>query len=341
MAPPSWRTDPSVEQTLAEEPYRFDFFQAVRLLELIHPDRAAVGREGPPTREVARFLAHLSLSFPPSAIARLETHEEANAPAGMVVNFLGLNGPSGVLPLVYTELLIERARQGDHAPAAFLDLLNHRLISLFYRAWEKHHFLPFHRRAGDEPLARYLFHLIGFGTAAMRGRHDFSDRALLPYAGLFGQRHRSAVVLEGLLLSYFGLPVEVCQFAGQWLEIEPDDRSTVGSSGRHNGLGVSFVLGSRIWDEQGKIRLRIGPLDFDEFQTLLPDGPSLRPLAQMTRLYLDGQCGFDVQLVLKAECVPECRLSAEPAGGARLGRHAWLISRKPTRDADDMVFSPG
>ncbi|MHC5544113.1 type VI secretion system baseplate subunit TssG, partial [Singulisphaera rosea] len=257
MATPSRRTDPPLEQELAEEPYRFDFFQAVRLLERLRPDRALVGHKGPASREVARFRSLLSLNFPASAINQLESSPHPQSPPEMVVNFFGLMGPSGVLPQVYTELLIERKRQGDSTLAAFLDLFNHRLLSLFYRAWEKHHVFVAHGRGADEPFARSLFQLIGMGAPPLQNRHDFPDDALLPYAGFFAQRHRPAIVLEGLLRDYFGMPIEVHQFSGRWLELEPGDRSVMGSSGQHNQLGVSLVIGSRVWDEQGTIRLKI------------------------------------------------------------------------------------
>jgi type VI secretion system protein ImpH len=339
MATEGRRTDPPLEQTLFEEPYRFDFFQAVRLLERSQPDRAVVGRGGPPAREIVRFLAHLSLSFPASSVARLEAPESAGLPPAMAVNFLGLTGPSGVLPHVYTELLIARTRQGDRTLAAFLDLFNHRLISLFYRAWEKHHFLVACERGGDEPLARYLFDLIGLGSPSLRNRGAFPDRALLPYSGFLARRHRPAVVLEALLQDYFGLPVEVEQFVGRWLELEPGDRSTMGATGRHNELGASLVLGARVWDAQGKIRLRIGPLSFDRFLALQPDGPDFLPLADLVRLYLDPEFEFDLQLVLEAGDVPACRLASRGDVGARLGRYAWLRSRPFDRDVDDAVFA--
>src|SRR5437763_1402378 len=104
-------TEPSLEQTLVEAPYRFDFFQAVRLLQRrLPPGGAGVGREGSPAREAVRFIAQLGLNFPASAVHQLEPTDRADGPAAMTVNFMGLTGPSGVLPRVYTELIQERCR---------------------------------------------------------------------------------------------------------------------------------------------------------------------------------------------------------------------------------------
>ena len=52
-------------QTIAERLFRdfyeFDFFQAVRLLEMMDPRRAPVGRDVDPAIEAVRFRSHLSL----------------------------------------------------------------------------------------------------------------------------------------------------------------------------------------------------------------------------------------------------------------------------------------
>ena len=57
-----------VREALFREPYSFDFFQAVRLLGLLQPDRSPVGRYAQPHDEVVRFGANPTLNFPASAI---------------------------------------------------------------------------------------------------------------------------------------------------------------------------------------------------------------------------------------------------------------------------------
>ena len=110
MASESRRTDPSVEELLFAEGFRFEFFQAVRLLEKVFPERGPVGRDVRPGEEVVRFHAHNTLSFPASSIDDLSRSDEG-APASMVVAFMGLTGPSGVLPRHYTELVLEEERR--------------------------------------------------------------------------------------------------------------------------------------------------------------------------------------------------------------------------------------
>src|SRR5262245_44942531 len=175
MAAARGGADAPLERTLFDEPYRFDFFQAVRLLQRLDPGRAPVGRDGPPAKEVARFHVRPGLAFPASAIDRLGRPEGPESPPAMTVNFLGLTGPSGVLPHVYTDLIQARQRAGDPSLGAFLDLLNHRLLSLFYRAWEKHRVAAPAGTVGegDDRFAGHLFALLGLGLRPLRNRHDF------------------------------------------------------------------------------------------------------------------------------------------------------------------------
>src|SRR5205809_2494930 len=90
-------TQPVSDLLFADGP-AFDFFQAVRLLERMLPQKKAVGREALPESEVVRFRSHLSLAFPPSSIHAVEPPEEDRPYVRINQTFLGLTGPSGVLP---------------------------------------------------------------------------------------------------------------------------------------------------------------------------------------------------------------------------------------------------
>ncbi|HEX8089073.1 MAG TPA: type VI secretion system baseplate subunit TssG, partial [Blastocatellia bacterium] len=171
------RTDTPLIKTLFDEAYRFDFFQAVRLLERTYPQRQPLGRNGHPSREVVRFRTRVSLDFPPSQIHQINgtIAGDDNQPPEMMVAFMGLTGPLGVLPHPYTELLLERVRYQDNALWEFLDLFNHRMISLFYTAWEKYRFPIAYERAGPDRFTEYLFDIIGLGTAGLRGRLGMQD----------------------------------------------------------------------------------------------------------------------------------------------------------------------
>ena len=136
------------------------------------------------------------MAFPPSAVHDIERMRDSREPARVTVAFLGLTGTQGVLPFCYTEWMLERAAAKDDTLAAFLDLFNHRLVSLFYRAWEKHrppvlYELGAARDQRPDAFTHSLFDLIGMGTEGLRGRMRVQDESLLLYAGLIAQRPHS------------------------------------------------------------------------------------------------------------------------------------------------------
>ncbi|MDR3618410.1 MAG: type VI secretion system baseplate subunit TssG [Paludisphaera borealis] len=351
MATSQRRSDVALIERLFEEPFRFDFFQAVRLLERIGKARAPVGFDGPYARETVRFAQHVSMNFPASAIDTLERDaQNDDAPPRMVTSFIGLLGASGALPTVYTEELVG-PRGKNRGPAVdFFNLFHHRIVSLFYRAWEKYHLpaqweksLDRDRRPGGDDEDRFtasLFHLLGLGLGSLRERQGFDDESLLFYTGVFAQQHRSAVMLERLIADCFGHPAEVLSFTGQWLRLRPEEQSRMGRTGGFNRLGREAVAGRKVWDVQSKFRLRLGPLTFAAFREFLPDGAASNHLMSLVRFYTRSELDFDVQLILKKEDVPMCELSRGPTA-ARLGRTSWLKQREFEYDAGDAIFKPG
>lgn len=365
MVPTGGRDCAAVSDRLFAEPYRFDFFQAVRLLERLARAHSAsqlprrespVGGDQAPHQEPVRFRALPSHGFPAGAAAAIrKTHapdsETAteSAPPEMTVTFLGLTGPQGALPAHYTTLLLDRVRAKDFALRDFLDLFNHRTISLFYRAWEKYRFpiayersQPAATEADEDLFTRVLYSMVGLGTGGLRRRVDFDDEAFLFYGGLFAHYPRSAISLELMLGNYFEMPVQVKQFYGQWLYLRAEDWSLLPTAASPQGmncrLGRDVVVGERVWDVESKFRVRLGPVSYAQFRRFFPSGDALRPLCQLVRTYVGPHLDFDVQPVLLGAEVPWCRLGGD-GDVSRLGWNTWIRSHAFDRHVDDAVFS--
>jgi type VI secretion system protein ImpH len=355
MATESRRAADVVAERLKREPWRFAFFQAVRLLEA----EARRADDGAPTDPAAavRFRTSLSRSFPAAEITGLVQTQDADEPAciEMTVAFIGLTGPLGVLPEHYLDLLYEQTRRRDTALRDFFDLFNHRTISLFYRAWEKFRPALGYERAlreggGTDPMSRLLSALTGLGTGGLADRQAFADQTVLGYAGHFARRPRSAWALRTLLSDRFGVPVAIEQMVGRWLSLEPEQCSRLpgaaAPAGQFNALGVDTVLGMRAWDEQGKFRLRIGPLDRAAFERFLPQSDDARngfaALTGLARFYAGPDLDFDVRLVLQGDQVPRLTLGRSRDGGQpRLGWNTWLGHRLRHGNREEALFDAG
>jgi type VI secretion system protein ImpH len=330
----------SIEELLFEHSYDFDFFQAVRLLHLILSDRPGVGRIAKPADEPVRFQVRQSLEFPASSIHAISAETD---PAQMTIAFLGLTGVQGVLPHHYTEYILARAQAKDYTLAAFFDLFNHRIVSLFYRAWEKHSFpARFQLAAARQVIdgfTQYLLDWIGLGTAGLQGRMAPRDQALIRYAGLLGQRPACAVSLAAILRDYFGVEVEIEEFVGAWYTLKEEDQCDLSGEGLSNELGQGAIAGDAVWDPQASFRVRLGPLPLTRFLSFLPGAKAVNELQDLARFYVGPILQFDLQLVLKAPEVPWCRLGDESPAGPRLGWCGWLKTEGFSKDAGDAVFT--
>ncbi len=347
MVTASGTSDPPVAQApdferLFEEPYYFRFFQAVRLLQKLAAGRGEAGREPvgrfvQPRDEAVRFGAHNVLTFPPS-----EIHELSSAPPGppkMSVNFMGLTGPLGALPLYYTQHLKERMKERDATSCDFFDIFNHRIISLFYAAWEKYRAVVAYERGERDRATLALLSLIGLGTRGLNDRQSVIDDALIFYAGLLGQRPLSASALCQVLSDYFQVPVDVEQFTGAWYALDrPTQCEFQEADTASEQLSYGAVVGDEVWNQQSRARLRIGPLDLDRYLDFLPSGTAYEPLRTLTRFLVSDQIDFEVQLILKREDVPACGLGIEEGTAPQLGWITWIKSAPVRADLDDTIL---
>ena len=350
-------TGMSIVDALEREPYRYEFFQAIRLLNIwaAEQSRAAgqklvrpVGYDFQPHEEVVRFCGLVSHSFPASEIVdvRAKQEDDAELPLRMVVAFMGLTGPQGVLPRHYTQSVIDECRDDRNALRDFLDLFNHRLISLFYRSWEKYRFPIKYERdqkwggQSDDLFTNALYSLVGMGTGGLRRRLTWDDELLVYYSGHFSRQQRSAESLERMVEDSFGFPAKIIQFVGQWLLLEQEDQTSLPTPeltlGRNTVLGQTAIAGDRVWGIENKFRIRLGPMGYDDFFRLIPGAALHVELAQFIRQYAGPDFDVEIQPVLLRDEVPEVQLDDKPS---LLGWNTWMGGGVPLdRDADEAVF---
>ena len=330
-----------LNQELFDEPYKFEFFQAVRLLERIFPERSPVTRTVTPQTEVVRFRGNASLRFPPSEIFEIKEIADDSSDEKkleMFVNFMGMLGIVGVLPIHYTELVVDRARYGDTALWSFLDIFSHRAVSMFFRAWEKYRF-PVQYERGNDDFTGYLFDLIGLGTTGLRGRMNLDDENLLPYGGLVVQKPHSASALEQILADYFAVTAKIRQYNGQWLTLDDESITRLGTA--NSALGATTIVGTKVWDYQSKFRVRLGALKFAEFQAFLPNGTAHQPLLSIVRFMTGEELDFDVQLKLKAKEVPSTILTTRAMRRPMLGWTSFLKTKPFEQDDEQVILQVG
>lgn len=338
-----------MRERLASEGYRFDFYQAVRLLEMLNRTSVSPGTGVAPEREAVRFRSRVSLEFPASDVHEIRFPLPSQSRDGrpeMLVNFLGLAGLLGPLPMPITEMVLASPRgalildengepRRTPPPAIdFLDIFNHRLISLMYRVRQTYRPALTAIPPDEGPMAQCLFALIGLGQQGLRARLAVPDRALLLYSGILARRPRSVIGLVRILSDFFDVPVKVRQFVGRWRKLDRKQWTVIGGPrNRNTSLGRSVVLGTRIWDEQTHIRVRVGPLPRQKFLAMLPGGDGHAALCDLIRFYLDPEFTFSLVLVLRKEDVFFPELGTDLL---KLGFTSWLSPSAPG-DGDRVV----
>jgi type VI secretion system protein ImpH len=333
------RAHDRLQQLMKDEPYSFRFFQMVRLLGRLYPERKPVGIFATPSDELVRFSAMPSLTFPASEIQSYAPQDEE--PGRLDVNFMGLNVVNGPMPRSYTAALLERKRAKDRASLEFFDIFNHRIISLFYRAWKRYRFFIAYEMTGqgDDEITQRLYDVVGLGTPGLRNRMAIPDEAAIYYAGIVGNQIRSAEGLKQVLGHYFGVPVEIRQFTGGWERL-PDAQQTFlrESASFSESLGVGTVVGDEVWNQQGAMTVRLGPMRLEQYRQFLPGARGQMELESWLAFYSRREFDFVVQLVLDREEVPHTVLLNERENSARLGYESWLKVKPFHRDPDETTY---
>lgn len=321
---------------LQEEGPTYDFFSAVRRIECANPEKPKVGTSQRPAEDPVRFCEEPNLAFPTSTLAKVTPDALANVPR-VYVNFIGMFGPNGPLPLHMTEYARERILHfNDQTLARFMDVFHHRIVSLFYRAWAVNQQPVSFEQQESDRIGEYVASLFGDGMPSYHGRDSVPDLAKLHYSGRLAGTVRNAEGLEAVLGDFFQIKTRVETFVGEWIELPEDSRCRLGETPMTGTLGSTAIAGSRIWERQYKFRVILGPMGYNDYQRMLPGGDSLVRLVDWIKNYMGEELVWDAQLILKKEEVPAASLGKS----GRLGWSTWMKSKPLPQDADNLILNP-
>lgn len=355
MARPRRQRPAAVIDRLVTEPGSFDFVQAVRVLEAGAARVAGGGQpmaarfESPLELSTlgVQFVSDISLRYPVAALAQAEPIAEGGG-IEITTPLIGLLGPLGVLPHAYTVHAIESRRRNNDALPAFTDIFHHRVVTLFYRAAVKYRIVLAHEaaeRGGRDAFAAVLRALTGIALPALQSRTSVPDATVLHYAGLFGARTRPPHGLERISAQELDVAVEIVPLVGGWVELPPSEQTRLGSIDHGEGLnarlGSSALAGARTWIAQQHFRVRVGPVDEEMLQSFLPDMPRAERLRDLVRLYCGPEFTFELNMVVRADCIPPAALLSDDADprASRLGQTSWVQSAPGGCDRDEAIFS--
>ncbi|MES2118294.1 MAG: type VI secretion system baseplate subunit TssG [Pseudomonadota bacterium] len=334
---------------LLTHPHRFEFFQAVRLIELWLRQNGV--EDGPIPMQYLRFENSLSLSFPPSQIAALAAVADVPVDSAAALQraalenrlrhiaitpaFIGLLSGNGGLPNHDVMRIANyEYTTKDTGPRAFLDMLSTRSVGLFYQAWARHRPQCMGDAAGNDQFLALLLALSGLRPPANRTAPASSDDAglgdevLAYHAAQFRSRCVPASVVAGVLTEYFGVPFALEQLVGRWEDLPSRYRVRLGGANRTLGAGVT--LGRRIHRRDSHARLRVGPLKRDDFERFLPHSAGAAAINKVLAMFCGAGMTFEVELVLRAEDVRPLQLPKDDgARRARLGIDAFLFQGAP------------
>lgn len=295
--------------------YQQGFAPLLRYLDANAPLASRIGYSVSPKQDFARFGQTPLLHFHSSAFTKVKfdpnssEYKLKNSYWGM----LGINGP---LPSHLTEYAIERNyRLKDNTFTEFLDVFNHRFISLFYRAWADAEPTVSHDRPEHDTFRK---HLNAFSGESGTCKDTFTQsKNIHQYlAGLFSQKNRSGQALSQLLSEYLHLDVSIEEFQGKWYDLQAHEQTTLGQN--NISLGVSSLIGKRTYQRNFNFAINIGPVDYPQYISLLNNKHGLDTIVELTQKAVGQEYEFSINIILKAQQTRACKL-----GSAKLGINSW------------------
>lgn len=333
MTEPTTLTNKLASWCHEDTPWESGFLGLMRALSARTQTLPVPGSAQRPSQEHYRLGQTAQMTFSPREIASLSIRD-----ARLEVQLFGLGiwGPQGTMPLHLTELAWSRSEQHDDRTLVdFVDIFHHRALSLFWRAWFISQDTASLDRKEDESFSFYIASLVGLDPA-QRGETALPMHARLASSAHLIREARNPEGVTGALHYYFDIPVTLEEFAPQWIRLNPAETSRLGDATCALHLGDGAVLGETLQDRQHKFSLTLGPLTLAQYMGFSPWGEDLPALCEWVRNFTGFEFAWDVQLLLRADEMPETSLN----GSHQLGYASWLMRSECDTPVSGMSFEP-
>ncbi|MES2050047.1 MAG: type VI secretion system baseplate subunit TssG, partial [Pseudomonadota bacterium] len=266
---------------------------------------------------------------------------------GITPTFMGFLGGNGALPAHYTERIADHVLyEKDESPCAFLDTFSNRAVALFYQAWRKYRLELKYELGTQDRFLPLLLSLAGLGHTSLQDRltsddeienaEGVQDQSMGYYASALMQRPASASYMQKILCEYFAVRLQIEQFIGHWYDVPQQQQTMLGAA--NATLGSEAMVGARVWQRDLRMRLVIGPLTRNEFDSFLPGGVAAKTLEKMLTMFSSLCLEYEIQLILRKEEIQGASLNVEREGG-RLGWDCFLITEQVAEDRSDVQYA--
>ncbi len=327
----------TLEEALRNDLESFTFEQSVRLMDVL----ASTERSLDSLRfNIDSFLArHLDAQTHTESDLEIDVIQlPIEATGSITFRAFGLAGSNSPLPRSYLDDLLAAASQGETGPAAFVGILQDRLVKLYYLAWRRSQIALRYETAQHSGIlrsagARPVDSILGLGRRSLMAHAAsatgaFSQDRLRYFSGIISSDMRSAAELERILCSVLGMPVSVTQFWGSWLRLNEDQVARLDGRRLHHK-----ALGQRAWSASSTVKVRLKDVPWKRFTAFLPFArPQLEAgvhplfeLMQFLEFYLGPTVEADVEIIPSPDDVRPAQLH----GGFNLGENSYLGKPRP------------
>jgi type VI secretion system protein ImpH len=296
-----------------------DFTQFIRMVNYLQ-----YSIEGYELNTDLQFSSSLDLSCPQDAISKIEFKYQGNNLINIkaTTSFLGIIGPTGILPAHYTESIIKAKKEKDTIWLEIINIFYDKIIKLFRDIVQRNSVCLEHEKYllshGVYQVKNWssLVNLTGISTETAK---EFKSNFFLNHIGLLLTGSRCAKVLKVILYSYLEVPVTIKEFVHESVKLASEQCSKLGNS--NSILGKSLYLGHYADFYQNLITIKIHNLSIKQYNTLLPGLKLRTELENIFDYYLDMQVKYNLVLCLNdAEQATALNLK-QPR---RLGFNMWL-----------------